>query len=93
MARRADQSVAREEKSQGRRRSELDRADGQHVVERRVRKPVRLGDSLVGQLALDHVHTLGERQVVCDRRAEAQVAFVSALVDVIGTAPGMFATQ
>ena len=63
---------------------------------------MRLGDGLVRDLAVDDVDAAGERPVARDRSRGSlsaiastygSVTFVSAFVDVIGTAPGMFATQ
>ena len=45
----------------------------ERVGERRVRQPVRLGDGLVRDLAVDHVDALGEGGVRGDRRPQALV--------------------
>ena len=76
---------------------------GEHLEQRRVLKAVRLGDRLVRDLPVEHVHARCERPGRCATASASpwvaiastygSVAFVSAFVDVIGTAPGMFATQ
>ena len=74
----------------------------EHVLERRVVEAVRLGDRLVGDLPVEHVDAPRERRsrATASRSPSSAIAstygsvtFVSAFVEVIGTAPGMFATQ
>ena len=75
---------------------------GQGVVERREVEAVRVGDRLVGDLAVEHVDALRERRIGRDAPRSpwsaiastyGSVAFVSAIVAVTGTPPGMFVTQ
>ena len=77
-------------------------AGGQRVVERRVLEAVRFGYGLVRDPAADDVDAARELRIrgiapIAPRSASCStygsVTFVSARVDVIGTAPGMFATQ
>ena len=56
----------------GVRRRRLDRRQRQDVLERRVVEAVRLGDGLVGDLAVEHVDAARERAITGDRLARAR---------------------
>ncbi len=80
----------------------LDRGERHDLFERCVLESVRPRHRFVRDLALDNVHAPGKcgvvgdraaQPLVCDRLDVGQRGVVKALVDVIGTAPGMFATQ
>ena len=53
--------------------SALDSGEREDVIERRVLEAVRLGDRLVGELALEHVDAPGERPVARDGLGEAEL--------------------